>query len=64
MKATYDSDLVNLVVESIKDIVNKRMFNDLITTGDKYVEGYVEGYTRALEFVLTILECAKDRTES
>ena len=60
MKATYDSDLVNLVVESLKDIVRKRTFDDLICTGDKYVEGYVDGYTQALEFTLTILECARN----
>lgn len=60
MKASYDSDLVNLVVERLKDIVRKRTFEDIISTGDKYVEGYVDGYTRALEFTLTILECARN----
>lgn len=60
MKATYDSDLVSLVVGSLKDIVRERTFDDLICTRDKYVEGYVDGYTRALEFALTMLECARN----
>lgn len=60
MKASYDSDLVNLVVESLRDIVSKRTFDMFAKPGDEFVEGYIEGYTRALEFTLKILECARN----